>query len=103
MILIWLTFCLAFGFGSTRFLKNLPEFLHYAGNDTDCVIHREDDTKCNAQLLSFLNNDDELFTGERALTNAQRMCFENNGQPFDITSRFQSIYQSQETCEDGRA
>ena len=62
-----------------------------------------DDTKCNAQLLSFLNNDDELFTGERALTNTQRMCIENNGQTFDITSRFQSIYQSQETCEDGRA
>ena len=99
----WLTFCLAFGFVSTRFLKNLPEFLHTAGNDTDCVFPREDDTKRNEQLLNFLNNDDALFTGDRALTNAQRMCIENNGEPFDITSRFRSIYQSQDTCENRRA
>ena len=33
MILIWLTFCLALGHVSSRFLKNIPQFLHNAGND----------------------------------------------------------------------
>ena len=44
---------------------------------------REDDTKPN-RILNFLNDDD----GDRALSNAERLCVENDGQPFDITSRF---------------
>ena len=49
---------------------------------------REDDTKHDQQLLNFLKVDDGLFTGDRALTNAERICIENNAEPFDITSRF---------------
>ena len=47
----------------------------------------DDDTK-NNQILNFLNDDDGIFVGNRALSNAERLCFENDGQPFDITSRF---------------
>ena len=46
-----------------------------------------DDTKPN-RILNFLNDDDGSFVGDRALSNAERLCVENDGQPFDITSRF---------------
>ena len=49
---------------------------------------REDKTKYNQQLLNFLKVDDGLFTGDRALTNTERICIENNAEPFHITGRF---------------
>ena len=35
-----------------------------------------------------MNDDDGVFIGNRALTNAERLCVENNGEPFNIIHRF---------------
>ena len=56
--------------------------------DSSIKFSAEEDAKPNRQLLDFLKTDEGSFTGDRALTNGQRMCIENNGEPFDITSRY---------------
>ena len=48
----------------------------------------EEDVKPQQQLLGFLRTEDGSFTGDHALTNGQRMCIENNGEDFNITSRY---------------
>ena len=48
----------------------------------------EEDVKPHQQLLGFLRTEDGSFTGDQALTNGQRTCIENNGEGFNITSRY---------------
>ena len=51
--------------------------------ETTVLFPAEEDTKPQRQLLDFLKTGEG---GDRTVTNGERMCIENNREPFDITS-----------------
>ena len=60
----------------------------YTQGNASIEFPAEDDIKPRQRILGFLETNGGSFTGDRALTNGERMCVENNGEPLDITRRF---------------